>query len=90
VGGSTIKSVLLDSFSKIEIYWKSTTLSLALRAGWMSSKTSSCSIVIAMMPNLLKMANRGVDDKHQDIEEPDEGKAFMSGFGDQQVERSAC
>jgi hypothetical protein len=29
-------------------------------------------------------------DKHQDIEEPDEGKAFMSGFGDQQVERSAC
>jgi len=29
-------------------------------------------------------------DNHQDIEEPDEGKAFMSGFGDQQVERSAC
>jgi hypothetical protein len=25
-------------------------------------------------------------DNHQDIEEPDEGKAFMSGFEDQQVE----
>jgi hypothetical protein len=24
-----------------------------------------------------------MDDKHQDIEEPDEGKAFMSGFEDQ-------
>lgn len=32
----------------------------------------------------------GMSDKHQDIEESDEGKAFMSGFEDQQVERSAC
>jgi hypothetical protein len=31
------------------------------------------------------MVGSGVHDKHQDIEEPDEGKAFMSGFEDQQV-----
>jgi hypothetical protein len=49
----------------------------------MNSKISSCFIVIAMMPSPLKMADRGVGDNHQFIEEPEEGKAFTSGSGDQ-------
>jgi hypothetical protein len=31
-----------------------------------------------------------VHEKHQNVEEPDEGKSFMSGFEDQQVGRPAC
>jgi hypothetical protein len=37
------------------------------------------------MSNLPMMPGSGMHDKHQDIEEPDEGKAFMSGSEDQQV-----
>lgn len=42
------------------------------------------------MSNLPMMVGSGVHEKHQNVEEPDEGKSFMSGFEDQQVGRPAC
>jgi hypothetical protein len=72
------------------MYWKSTTSFPALKAARMIIIISSYSIDIVTMSNLPMMVGSGVHEKHQNVEEPDEGKTFMSGFEDQQVGRPAC